>query len=556
MKTNKKIVRTLYRVSTKRQLKEEDIPVQRNACLKYLRRMENWHFDEKNSYIEKGVSGFRKSSAERDVIQTILEDAKNKEFDVLLVYMFDRLGRQQYDTPLILKTLNDLGVETWSTEEGQQKFTDHSDDLINYIRFWQADGESKKTSLRVKEAKRQKMLKGEAVPSLPPLGYKLIDSGKVNHQNRKMKKIVINESEANLIRDVFYLYHNKGYGWDRIMRTVNDMGYRNRSGNLITARTIPRILQNPIYKGHVVSGKYSIDQSGKKFIQPETEWIVDTSRKEELTIIDEKVFDEVQKTIKQRSRKNNNQSNSPRKGELLLSGIAKCGTCGGSLTYHATSRVANYKNGNQERILALFYMCYNKARSKKECDGKLTYSKKRIENAVLQDVRIFISGFQKEDLYERVTRSISKMEKKMDFDLKESKTHLKKAQKELDALHGEVSASILGESRFSPELLNDLITKKESEVDGYKEKIVSVESTTKEEKDRLLANVAVQKYIPKWEEEFQKLDKDEKKIALSKLISEIRLTEDKIEVDYKFGIEEFMQHLFNCDLGSIDEKIV
>lgn len=34
--------------------------------------------------------------------------------------------------------------------EGQQRFDNHVDKLLNYIRYWQASGESIKTSVRVK----------------------------------------------------------------------------------------------------------------------------------------------------------------------------------------------------------------------------------------------------------------------------------------------------------------------------------------------------------------------------------------------------------------------
>ena len=38
------------------------------------------------------------------------------------------------------------GVEVWSAMEGQQRFDNHVDKLMNYIRYWQASGESLKTS--------------------------------------------------------------------------------------------------------------------------------------------------------------------------------------------------------------------------------------------------------------------------------------------------------------------------------------------------------------------------------------------------------------------------
>jgi len=43
------------------------------------------------------------------------------------------------------------GIQVWSVKEGEQRFDSHVDRLTNFIRYWQADGESQKTSMRVKE---------------------------------------------------------------------------------------------------------------------------------------------------------------------------------------------------------------------------------------------------------------------------------------------------------------------------------------------------------------------------------------------------------------------
>ena len=47
------------------------------------------------------------------------------------------------------------GIEVWSAMEGQQRFDTHVDKLLNYIRYWQASGESIKTSIRVKTRMEQ-----------------------------------------------------------------------------------------------------------------------------------------------------------------------------------------------------------------------------------------------------------------------------------------------------------------------------------------------------------------------------------------------------------------
>lgn len=149
-----KRVLCLYRVSTKGQVDpKDDLPMQRRECLEFIKRMPDWiYYDER---LEKGVSGYKVSAAKRDVILEIKALAEEKRFDVLLVFMFDRLGRKEDETPFLVQWFIEHGIEVWSTREGQQRLDSRADKLINYIRFWQAGGESEKTSIRVKAAQTQ-----------------------------------------------------------------------------------------------------------------------------------------------------------------------------------------------------------------------------------------------------------------------------------------------------------------------------------------------------------------------------------------------------------------
>ena len=59
------------------------------------------------------------------------------------------------ETPFVVEWFVRNGVEVWSAVEGQQRFDNHVDKLLNYIRYWQASGESIKTSVRVKTRMEQ-----------------------------------------------------------------------------------------------------------------------------------------------------------------------------------------------------------------------------------------------------------------------------------------------------------------------------------------------------------------------------------------------------------------
>ena len=140
----------LYRVSTTKQLyhdanDEADIPMQRLRCREYA---------ESKGWIivcelqEEGVSGHKVRAENRDKIQMIKEYALKEKFDIFLVFMFDRIGRIADETPFVVEWLVNQGIRVWSAEEGEQRIDSHTDRLLNYIRYWQADGESQKTSIR------------------------------------------------------------------------------------------------------------------------------------------------------------------------------------------------------------------------------------------------------------------------------------------------------------------------------------------------------------------------------------------------------------------------
>lgn len=150
----------LYRVSTNKQVDHDennqaDIPMQRKACHDFAAKM-GWVIVGEEQ--ETGVSGYKVSADDRDKLQLIKKYAEQGKFDILLVFMFDRLGRKSDETPFVVEWFTKKGVRVWSVQEGEQRFESHTDRLTNYIRFWQADGESQKTSMRTKTALGQMVI--------------------------------------------------------------------------------------------------------------------------------------------------------------------------------------------------------------------------------------------------------------------------------------------------------------------------------------------------------------------------------------------------------------
>ena len=169
---------TLYRVSTVGQVDHDDIPMQRIACHEFAQQQGDWEIV--NELYEKGVSGYKVSTDKRDAISQLKVDALAGKFDVLLVFMFDRLGRRDDETPFVVQWFVAHGIRVWSVKEGEQRFDNHVDKLLNYIRFWQASGESEKTSIRIREKQTQMTIAGEYHGGMVPFGFDAICTWRVN----------------------------------------------------------------------------------------------------------------------------------------------------------------------------------------------------------------------------------------------------------------------------------------------------------------------------------------------------------------------------------------
>lgn len=75
--------------------------------------------------------------------------------------------------PFVVEWFVKQNIEVWSAMEGQQRFDSHVDKLLNYIRYWQASGESIKTSPGVSRHGWNNSPRTASLPeAAPPLGIR------------------------------------------------------------------------------------------------------------------------------------------------------------------------------------------------------------------------------------------------------------------------------------------------------------------------------------------------------------------------------------------------
>ena len=350
----------LYRVSTTKQvdhdeLNQADIPVQRKACRDFADKM-GWVIV--NEEQETGVSGYKVSANDRDKLQLIKKRAEQGKFDILLVFMFDRLGRKSDETPFVVEWFVKHGIRVWSVNEGEQRFESHTDRLTNYIRYWQADGESQKTSIRTKTAMGQMVQEGRFRGGGVPYGYRLAPSGILNKRKYEVCKLEIDEDEARVVRMMFNLCVGSGYGRSKIANMISGQGIKTRSGTNWHEATVGHILHNIAYTGVLRSG----ESQSEIF--------------EELQIVDPDTFALAQKLMAERVNEFNAQRTMPKNisGQALLSGNVFCGHCGGRLTLTTNGTVRHNLKGGTVFRRRVRYVCYNKTRHRVDCDGQTGYT--------------------------------------------------------------------------------------------------------------------------------------------------------------------------------------
>ncbi len=465
-----KRVMCLYRVSTKGQVdQQDDIPMQRRECKEFIEKKDDWVFIGER--MEKGISGYKVSAANRDAIIEIREMAEKKQFDVLLVFMFDRLGRKEDETPFLVKWFIEHGIEVWSTREGEQKLDNQVDRLLNFMRYWAASGESEKTSIRVKAAHTQMTEDGVWRGGACPYGYKLVHKGRVGKKHRQLFDLAIDEASSPIVIEIFDMVSTQGYGTQRVANFLNAK-YPNPKKDW-TRQTVLSLIRNPVYTGRLHMND------------------IRSQPIEELRLISDEQFEFVAQAVRDRIPTRYREAREAEKemlpddvqtktsiyGASLLSGIIYCAHCGHKL-------VGSYctKQRGGEAYHRPIYRCYNGSIKAKNCAGQTVYSAAKIEGAVLPDVRQYFETINQDVDCEWKAQARKRLRDSAKARQKNAETKLAKLQAQQTALKMEVMKAITGEGVFDTDLLKEMLAEnKKAQIDTEQEILQCQDEVDREE---------------------------------------------------------------------------
>lgn len=525
----------LYRVSAKKQVStDDDIPMQKSACREFVNTKSNWEIT--NELYEKGVSGWSKKAVDRGEMNLIRAGAIKKEFDVLLVFMNDRLGRREDETPFVVQFLIEQGVEVWSVQEGQTKIEHHVDKLMNFITFWQSAGESKKTSIRSREGKKESSEKGYFQGGSAPYGYKIIETDQPHWKvkDRMLKELAIDEDEAELVKLIFSMYTDKHMGARKIVDYLNENGYRTRKDYYYVATTIQRILQNPVYIGK----KRFVGFDGK---EGDTQ-----AYNEKLRIVSDDVFNMAQQIRKSRTDKPKKQDKTeiPLAGKLMFSGLAFCKYCEKKLyANYRYDKVKDKKTNKIYTVISYRYQCsmdYGKIRGNHQQSifGAIKYD----EMAIKKIKQIF----SKLDLKSYIEISVKQKKKQItqkEKNIKVLEKEINGYKKQLAKLNSEIVMSLMGESNFKPEQLSSAISGTEEQLQNATVILNNLLEEIMKERDNYSDTNYIANELNDWESKFDNADNDLKKAMLSRVIHNIYLGKDEVRIRLNLALHECLGNL-------------
>lgn len=497
------------RVSTEKSDQLNSLEAQKKFFIEYAKK--NGH-NLVRVYADEGISGTKTKN--RKEFLHLMQDAKKGLFDMVVVKDISRFARNTVDLLQNIRTLKALGIETTfltsnMTVLGQSEFA-----LTIFGAL--AQEESANISKRVKFGKKINAEKGR-VPNIV-YGYDKIVG--------EYFKLIINEDEAKIVRQIYSWYLNEGYGAAKIAYMLNEKGLRTKRNCKWSQNAICRILTNELYTGKIINGKQEVKDflTGTRVERDKSEWFI--TERPELQIIETEQYQKVQEILHNRydafKIKGERQSN-----KHLFSSLIKCKECGWSFR----RRVRTYKN------TYIDWVCSGHNRATLECQNAIVVDEEELiqtlENyfeEILQNKKNIMECVVKDFVKTYEDRSDNKSyEKKLDMQL----ARLKKIRQ-----------------KYMDMYTDDLISREElnKKIGGMKSEIEHIEGELKLVQLNLDKGEQLETIIKKTFQNIESITsvRDMKNEQLKKIIQ-------KIEVDKEGNVRIYLKLLE--DLG-IDENVL
>lgn len=556
-----KRVRTLLRVSSHQQLEADgDLKLQRQIVSDYVDQHEDWESDGKE-YFEGGISAYKNSAEDRAALQEAYKDAENKEYDVLVIYKDDRLGRQMLSTMQYIMALKVLGVDVYTVKDGC--ISPEADDIMGLImlalRYGSAQKSSSDTGMRVKDTAQKLAAVGKFMGGKAPYGYRLENSGELSKHGRLLKTLVICPDEAEIVQYMYRLSLNMEFGSVKIAKILNENEkYRQLAPDKKNWRgeTITSILTNPIYSGRTaykrrekINGKYRTLDS--------KDWIIAKEPNETIRIIDDDTWNRVQDKRALRAgrytKKLENQNVtviSRNDGMLPLIDILHCGYCGCKMVNGSKYNYWTIKDTGERRTSKIpIYKC-NQAWQGVPHDKTKQFRADKVDPVVFNVLSEYIDKLQEnEDIFQLINQKQNEEKRRKESELAKEQKELDKIRNGIAVMKSKIPEAITGNYALTIEELMSAVRTHEKQEQEQQDKINQIKTELEHSSVSVKEWEEIHQKLPTWKEIFQNTDVSRKRVLVNKLIERIDIRKGKINIRFKINLDEFLQSRMSMDYG-------
>ncbi len=341
------------RVSSERQDVENSVAAQLRALRDYA---------EKNGYlvvhefVDEAESG---KVADRPQFQKMLDEAGKAKapFKEILVWKFSRFTRKREHAVAFKSMLRRRGIRVVSiTEQAEDSATGR---LLEGIIESVDEFYSENLAQEVTRGMREAASKGFWMTTFAPYGYKRVH---VQDGTKKRPRLELDPPNDGVVRRIFDMAL-QGRSTLDIAKTLNAEGIPTANAKKWLKTTIYVILTNEAYAGTVVWGNNA--KNGQPPVRVEDAHPAIVSRRE---------FRRIARMMQSRAP----QKVNPRRisSPYLLSGLAKCQTCGNSMT------AAEAKSGKYT-----YYICHSLLKRGKGTCKTPRLNAKRFEKIIVDELR-------------------------------------------------------------------------------------------------------------------------------------------------------------------------
>ena len=278
-------------------------------------------------YEDRDRSGY--TFEQREGYQAMRKGLMSHKYDILIVKDFSRFSRRNSRGLVELEDLRDAGVRIISIGDGID-FPNDDDWLKIQFQFLINEMPVTDTSKKVRNVIKRRQADGEWLCAAP-YGYII----------NKRREFEIVPTEAEIVRTIFKLYNEDGWGYKKIANHLTDTGiptprmseqmrkeadgqeYKRQVKAAWAIVTVQSILDNDFYIGTLRQGKYTRAKiNGKDVKRDDGEHIVIENHHQ--AIIDYRTFATTMALREKRSRSN---YRGVKINDNVYSGFLECGDC-------------------------------------------------------------------------------------------------------------------------------------------------------------------------------------------------------------------------------------